>query len=110
MLKLNVQEEFYLLVSLDERKAQHEAWGDIGCKHRSWKSNFRTKLAIRDSDTPEIIRARVPEKVFEKYDTTDVEYLLSDWCTEQKMVCRSLIVLQNWSSFLITVHLILLLL
>jgi hypothetical protein len=78
MLKLNVHEEFYLPVSVDERKAQHEAWADIGCKHRSWKSKFRTKLAIQDSDRPEIIRARVPEKVFEKYDTADVEYLLSD--------------------------------
>jgi hypothetical protein len=78
MLKLNVHEEFYLPVSVDERKAQHEAWADIGCKHRSWKSKFRTKLAIQDSDRLEIIRARVPEKVFEKYDTADVEYLLSD--------------------------------
>jgi len=93
MLKLNVQEEFYLPVSVDERKAQHEAWVDIGRKHRSWKSKFRTKLAIQDGDTPEIIRARELEKVFEKYDTADVEYLLSDWCTEQKRVCRSLIVL-----------------
>jgi hypothetical protein len=92
MLKLNVQEEFCLPVSVDERNAQHEAWADIGRKHRSWKSKFRTKLAIRDGDTPEIIRARVPKKVFEKYDTADVEYLLSDWCIEQKMVCRSLIV------------------
>jgi hypothetical protein len=110
MLKLNVQEEFYLPVSVDEHKAQHEALADIGRKHRSWKSKFKTKLAIRDGDTPEIILARVPEKFFEKYNAADVEYLLSDWCTEQKMVCRSLIVLQNWSSFLITVHLILLLL
>jgi hypothetical protein len=79
MLKLNVQEEFYLPVSVDERKTQHEAWVDIGRKHRSWKSKFRTKLAIQDGDTPEIIRARELEKVFEKYDTADVEYLLSDW-------------------------------
>jgi hypothetical protein len=93
MLKLNVQEEFYLPVSVDERKAQHEAWADIGRKHRSWKSKFRTKLAIRDGDTLEIIRARVPEKVFEKYDTANVEYLLSNRCTEQKRLCRSLIVL-----------------
>jgi hypothetical protein len=93
MLKLNMQEEFYLPVSIEEHKAQHEVWADIGRKHRSWKSKFRTKLDIRDDDTPEIIRARVPEKAFEKYDTTDVEYLLRDWCTEQKMVCRSLIVL-----------------
>jgi hypothetical protein len=93
MLKLNVHEEFYLPVSVDERKAQHEAWANIGRKHRSWKSKFRTALVIRDGDTPEIIRTRVPEKVFEKYGTTDVEYLLSDWCTEQKRVCRSLIVL-----------------
>jgi hypothetical protein len=46
MLKLNVQEEFYLPVSIDERKAQHEVWADIGRKHRSWKSKFRTKLDI----------------------------------------------------------------
>jgi hypothetical protein len=105
-----VQEEFYLSESVDEHKAQHEVWADIGRKHRSWKSKFRTKLHIQDGDMPEIIRARVPEKVFKKYDIADVEYLLSDWCTEQKRVCRSLIVLQNWSSFLITVHLILLLL
>jgi hypothetical protein len=78
MLKLNVQEEFYLPVSVNERKAQHEMWADIGRKHRSWKSKFRTALAIRDGDTPEIIRARVPKKVFEKYDIADVEYLLSD--------------------------------
>jgi diaminopimelate decarboxylase len=26
MFKLHVQEEFYLLVSVDERKAQHEDW------------------------------------------------------------------------------------
>jgi len=93
MFKLHVQEEFYLPVSIDERKAQHEAWADIGRKHRSWKLKFKKALAIRDCDTPESIRARVPEKVFEKYDTADVEYLLSDWCTEQKRVCRSLIVL-----------------
>jgi hypothetical protein len=93
MLKLNVHEEFYLPVSVDEHKALHEALADIGRKHRSWKLRFRTKLAIRDGDTPEIIRARMPEKVFEKYDSVDMEYLLKDWCIEQKMVCRSLIVL-----------------
>jgi DNA modification methylase len=99
MLKLNVQEEFYLPVSIDERKAQHEVWADIGRKHRSWKSKFRTKLDIWDGDTLEIIRARVLEKVFEKFDAADVEYLLSDWCTEQKRVCRSLIVLQIGAHF-----------
>jgi hypothetical protein len=93
MLKLHVHEEFYQPISVDERKAQHEAWADIGCKHRSWKSKFKKALAIRDSDTPESIRARVPKKVFKKYDTTDVEYLLSDWCIEQKRIRRSLIVL-----------------
>jgi hypothetical protein len=92
MLTLNVHEEFYLPVSVDERKAQQEAWNDIGRKHRSWKSKFKTKLHIRDGDTPEIIRARVPDRVFEKYDAEDVEFLLTDWCSEQKRVCRSLIV------------------
>jgi hypothetical protein len=92
MLTLNVQEEFYLPVSVDERKAQQEAWNDIGRKHRSWKSKFKTKLKIRDGDTPDIILARVPDKVFEKYDAEDVEFLLTDWCSEQKRVCRSLIV------------------
>jgi hypothetical protein len=102
VLKLNEQEEFYLPVSVDEHKAQHEAWADIGRKHRSWKSKFKTALAIRDGDTPESIRARVPEKVFEKYDTTDVEYLLSDWCIEQKKVCRSLIVYNYSFNFITT--------
>jgi hypothetical protein len=92
MLTLNVQEEFYLLALVDERKAQQEAWNDIGRKHRSWKSKFKIKLHIQDGDTPEIIRARVPDKVFEKYDAEDVEFLLTDWCSEQKKVCRSLIV------------------
>jgi hypothetical protein len=92
MLTLNVQEEFYLPISVDERKAQQEAWNDIGRKHRSWKSKFKTKLHIRDGDTPEIIRARVLDRVFEKYDAADVEFLLTDWCSEQKRVCRSLIV------------------
>jgi hypothetical protein len=90
---LNVQEEFYVPVFVDESKAKLEAWADIGRKHRSWKSKFKTKLHVQDGDTPEIIRARIPEIFFEKYDTEDVEFLLSDWCTEQKMVCRSLIVL-----------------
>jgi len=40
MFKLHVQDEFYLLVSVDERKAQHEAWVDIRLKHRSWKAKF----------------------------------------------------------------------
>jgi hypothetical protein len=78
MLKLNVQEEFYLPVSIDKRKAQHEAWNDIGRKHSSWKSRFKTKLNIQDDDTPEIIRARVPDNFFAKYDAADVEFLLSD--------------------------------
>jgi len=78
MLKLNVQEEFYLPVSVDERKAQHEVWADIGRKHRSWKSKFKKLLDIRDSGTPESIRARVPESVFEKYDKTEMEDLLRD--------------------------------
>jgi hypothetical protein len=82
MFKLHVQEEFYLPVSVDERKAQHEAWVDIGHKHRSWKSKFRTALGIQDGDTPESIRVIVPEKVFEKYENTDVEHLLRDWCIE----------------------------
>jgi hypothetical protein len=93
MFKLHVQEEFYLPVSVVERKAQHETWADIGRKHCSWKSKFKKALDIRDGDTPESILTRVPEKVFEKYDKTDVEDLLRDWCTEQKRVCRSLIVL-----------------
>jgi hypothetical protein len=42
---------------------------------------------------PESIRARVPDKYFDKYDPADVEYLPRDWCNEQKWVCRSLIVL-----------------
>jgi hypothetical protein len=88
-----VQQEFYLPVSVDERLAQHEFWSDIGRKHRSWKSKLRTRLAIQDGDTPETIRARMPDRVFEKYDPTDVEHLLHNWCTEQKRVCRSLIVL-----------------
>ncbi len=65
-------------VSADLRKVQHEAWADIGRKHRSWKSKFKKLLDIRDSGTPESIRARVPESVFEKYDKTDVEHLLRD--------------------------------
>jgi hypothetical protein len=92
MLKLNVQKDFYIPLSIDKRRAQQEAWNDIGRKHRSWKSRFKTKRDIRDSDTPEIIRARVPDNFFTKYDTADVEFLLSDWCTEHKRVCRSLIV------------------
>jgi hypothetical protein len=92
MLKLNVQEEFYLPVSIDTRKEQQKAWNDIGWKHRSWKSRFKTKLNNQDGDTPEIIRARVPDNFFAKYDATDVEFLLSDWCTEHRSVCRLLIV------------------
>jgi hypothetical protein len=92
MLKLNVHEEFYLPVSIDKRKAQQETWNDIGRKHRSWKPRFKTKLHIQDDDTPEIIRARVPDNFFEKYDAANVEFLLSDWCTEHKRVCRLLIV------------------
>jgi len=57
MLKLNVHEEFYLPVSIDKCRTQQEACNDIGRKHRSWKSRFKTKLDIRDDDTPEIIRA-----------------------------------------------------
>jgi hypothetical protein len=64
MFKLHVQEEFYLPIFVDERKAQHEACADIGRKHHSWKSKFRTALGIRDGDTPESIRTRVPEKVW----------------------------------------------
>jgi hypothetical protein len=63
MFKLHVQEEFYLPVSIDERKPQHEAWADIGRKHRSWKSKFKKSLDIQDDDTPESICARVPKKV-----------------------------------------------
>jgi hypothetical protein len=54
MFKLYLQEEFYLPVSVDERKAQHEAWTDIGRKHRSWKSKFKKALDIRDGDTPKV--------------------------------------------------------
>jgi hypothetical protein len=88
-----VQKEFYLPISVDERKAQHEVWVDIGRKHRSWNDSFKKELHIREGDMPESIRARVSDKVFEKYDKTDVEHLLRDWCTEQKRVRRSLIVL-----------------
>jgi hypothetical protein len=49
-----VQEEFYLSVSVDERKAQHESCADIDRKHRSWKHSFKKELHIRDSDTPEV--------------------------------------------------------
>jgi hypothetical protein len=100
-----VQEEFYLPVSVDERKAQQEAWNDIGRKHRSWKWRFKTKLCIGDGDTPESIRTRMPDNFFAKYDAADVEFLLSDWCTEHKRVCRP----KQCCGFLITVHLILVL-
>jgi len=83
-----VQEEFYLPVSVDARRAQQEALNDIGRKHRSWKSRFKTKLCIVDGDTPESIRARMPDKFFDKYDAADVEFLLRDWCREHKIVCR----------------------
>jgi hypothetical protein len=100
-----VQEEFYLPVSVDERKAQQEAWNDIGRKHRSWKSRFKTKLCIGDGDTPESIRTRMPDNFFAQYDAADVEFLLSDSCTEHKRVCRA----KQCCGFLITVHLILVL-
>jgi hypothetical protein len=100
-----VQEEFYLPVSVDKRKTQQEAWNDIGRKHCSWKSRFKTKLCIGDGDTPESIRARMPDNFFAKYDAVDVEFLLSDWCTEHKRVCRP----KKCCDFLITVHLILVL-
>jgi len=93
MFKLHVQEEFYLPVSIDLRKAQHEAWADIGCKDHLWKASFKKELHIREGDTPESIRARVLDKFFDKYDPADVEYLLRNWGTEQKRVCRSLIIL-----------------
>ena len=83
-----MQEEFYLPVSVDMRRAQQEAWNDIGLKHRSWKSRFKTQLRIGDGDTPESIRARMPENFFEEYDAEDVEFLLRDWCREHKIVCR----------------------
>jgi len=102
---LNVQEEFYLPVSVDARRAQHEALCDIGRKHRSWKSRFKTKLCIRDGDTPESIRARMPDNFFDNYDAEDVEFLLRDWCREHKIVCRP----RKCCGFLITVHLILVL-
>jgi hypothetical protein len=69
MFKLHVQEEFYLPISVDERKAH-----------------------IQDGDTPESIRARVPKKVFDKYDKTDMDHLLRDWYIEQKRVHRYLII------------------
>jgi hypothetical protein len=105
MFKLHVQ-EFYLPIYVDARKVQHEAWADIGRKHRSWKHSFKKELHIRDGDTLEIIRARVPDKVFDKYDKTNVEHLLRGWCTEQTRVRRSLIVLLL-CVFPITVQLIL---
>ncbi|XP_062162130.1 uncharacterized protein LOC133869188 [Alnus glutinosa] len=80
-----LMEEFYLPVSVDMRRAQQEAWNDIGRKHRSWKSRFKTQLRIGDGDTPESIRARMPEKFFEQYDAEDVEFLLRDWCREHKI-------------------------
>jgi hypothetical protein len=46
MFKLHVQEEFYLPVFVDLRKAQHEVWADIGRKHRSWKAKFKKELYI----------------------------------------------------------------
>ncbi|XP_062173561.1 uncharacterized protein LOC133879026 [Alnus glutinosa] len=79
-----LMEDFYLPVSVDKRRAQQEAWNDIGRKHRSWKSRFKTKLCIGDSDTPESIRARMPDNFFAKYDAADVEFLMSDWCTKHK--------------------------
>jgi hypothetical protein len=68
-------------------------WADIGCKHCSWKHSFKKELHIRDGDMPKSIHERLPDKVFEKYDKTDVEHLLRDWCIEQKRACMSLIVL-----------------
>jgi len=88
-----VQQEFYVPVSVDLRLAQNEFWGDMGRKHRSWKSKLRTQLYIRDGDTPLTIRARMPDRFFDKYDQTDVEDVLHEWCTERNRVCRSLIVL-----------------
>jgi hypothetical protein len=105
MFKLHVQEGFYLPVYVDEQKAQHEAFQDMGHMHRLWKHSFKTQLHIRDGDTPETIHARVPAKVFEKYDKADVKHLLREWCIEQKRVHRSLIVLLL-CVFSITVQLI----
>jgi len=93
MFKLHVHEEFYLPVSIDEQKVQHEVFQDMGRKHRSWKHSLKTQLDIWDGDTPETIRARVPAKFFERYDKADVEHLLREWCIEQNRVRRSLIVL-----------------
>jgi hypothetical protein len=57
------------------------------------KPNFKKSYIFETVTRPESIRTRVPDKVFDKYDKTDVEHLLRDWCTEQKRVCRSLIIL-----------------
>jgi hypothetical protein len=96
-----VQQEFYVPVSVDQRLAQNEFWGDMGRKHRSWKSKLRTQLNIRDGDTPLTIRARMPDTFFDKYDRTDVEDVLHEWCTKINVVCRSLNVLLKCCVFLI---------
>jgi hypothetical protein len=43
-----------LPVSADLRKVQHEAWADIGRKHRSWKASFKKELHVREGDTPKV--------------------------------------------------------
>jgi hypothetical protein len=40
--------------------------------------HFKKELDIRDGDTPKSIRAKVLDKVFDKYDRTYVEHLLRD--------------------------------
>jgi hypothetical protein len=82
-----VQQEFYVPVSVDLRLAQHEFWGDMGRKHRSWKSKLRTQLSIRYGDTPLTIHARMPDRFFDKYDQMDVEDVLHEWCTDRNRVC-----------------------
>ncbi|XP_062151563.1 uncharacterized protein LOC133859976 [Alnus glutinosa] len=86
-----IMQEFYVPVSVDQRLAQNEFWGDMGRKHRSWKSKLRTQLNIRDGDTPLTVRARMPETFFDKYDQTDVEDVLHESCTKVNVFIQIII-------------------
>jgi hypothetical protein len=54
-----VHVEFYLPETIDLEKAQHDAFQDMGRKHRQWKHKLKDMLEIQLGDTSSSIHAGV---------------------------------------------------
>jgi hypothetical protein len=56
-----------------------EVFKDISQKMQTWRCQQKKKLEIQPGETPEMVRTRVGDTTFTRWDLEDIAELLARW-------------------------------